>query len=240
MYNMERADLYVFYNLFMMSIYIGIEWLRPVVLITLACVYIIIIFTRPNVSLLAWQAVWGSVVLMFMLRDFAMIHEVWIIIAFILCITLLYTVMMSCYVIMLDSKHWAQQLFMISALYWVLFHDSNEWMLDTPAMMFIPAICMGIVRLKDEKLCWILVLFLEFTNLPFYVYAIVYIGNIAYVTNRHIVGSMVFMPLIIPSGACYCLYNFIRYKYTIQKSFDKIFILVSGTDPEFTPSDDTL
>ena len=75
---MEKTTLFVFYNLFMMSIYMGVNVLKPFVLYTLSIVYISIVFfinfnlqdvwetetssRSEKMALLTWQYLWGIVI----------------------------------------------------------------------------------------------------------------------------------------------------------------------------------
>ena len=163
MYIMEKPSLFVFYNMFMMSLYLHFNAIRPFVLFTLSIVYISVFVyiilnfdtlfgecnteTSDNLSLIAWQCLWGLVVCIFIGRDLHIINDLGILSAFILFFVLMFTTITSCYVILMDSRHWISQLFMTSALYWILFHDCKSWVSSTPYVLCIPICVMFMLRI---------------------------------------------------------------------------------------------
>ena len=239
---MEKVYLYVFYNLFMASLYISIKAIGIYTLLTMLAVSVcsLLYFGKEDRSLLCWQCAWGSLILLFLLRDLNLVEEIWLILAFILCFSLIATVSITCYVIM--NQRWTDQLFMLCALYWVVFHDSFVWLQHAPFMLLMPLICMAYFRIGKEHVSWVFLLFFEIlydskvlSDTAFAFAALVYL-YIIYTHNGRAIALMVLtMPIALPCFGLFCLYNYYKYDYTITKTYDTI--LVSETDPELTPVD---
>tara|TARA_B100001248_G_scaffold243126_1_gene211174 strand:- start:4760 stop:5641 length:882 start_codon:yes stop_codon:yes gene_type:complete len=160
---MEKTTLFVFYNLFMMSIYMGVNVLKPFVLYTLSIVYISIVFfinfnlqdvwetetssRSEKMALLTWQYLWGIVICMFIFKDLEWINDLGIISAFILFLVLTFTTITSCYVILMDSRHWTTQMFMTASLHWILFHINQNWISSALYVLTLPLFVILIIRI---------------------------------------------------------------------------------------------
>lgn len=159
---MEKTTLFVFYNLFMMSIYLGINFLRPFVLYSLSIIYIsVILFINFNIyhvwktekieksnkiALLSWQYLWGIIIILFIGRDLGWVNDLGIISAFVLFLVLSFTTITSCYVILMDSRHWTTQMFMTASLHWILFHDNESWISSSMYVLSLPLFVMVLLR----------------------------------------------------------------------------------------------
>lgn len=256
---MEKNILYVFYNLCMMSLYNGLGIVRPIVLSILSIVYISIIFVvgyrvhklwntdktegSERITILSWQMIWGLLILLFLLRDLQMINEISFLCAFVLLIVMISTIISSCYVIMMDSKFWTEQMFMVSALHWVVFHDAEAWLAQTPHMLVIPIVCMSISRvihcIELEKSCrfeiclWILMIVLEALysskiiekQIMFMICSLCYFVIMVTNNNRFVIFLILTIPIFIPTFTIFCMVNVYRFGWMLglEKSYN-IFI----------------
>lgn len=244
---MEKKHLYVFYNLFMISLYLGIDEVRFYILTTLFMVNLCVLlyFSKDDNALMSWQATWFTLAFLFFIRDLGLVNEIWIVLALLLCFTFVATVTLTCYVIM--TQKWNEQLFVLCALFWVVFHDSNIWLKDTPYMMFFPVFFMAYFRFDYERLPWGIILFSEamydmkqVNDTSFFVVTSLVYLYIIYKQNDWIVTEIVLTaPFSIPVFALICVYNYCMYGYSTNKTYDILLLKVSDPDPEIT-IDDTL
>lgn len=174
---MEKTTLFIFYNLFMMSMYIGIYFLKPYILYTLSIVYISIVLVinfklqemwgtvdnrSEKMALLLWQYLWGIILILLIARDLEYINDIGLISAFILFLVLSFTAITSCYVILMDSRHWTTQMLMTASLHWILFHDNESWISTSMYVLSLPLIVMFVLRIifyleKNENITYAII-----------------------------------------------------------------------------------
>lgn len=174
---MEKTTLFIFYNLFMMSMYTGIDFLKPFILYTLSIVYISIVLVinfklqeiwgtvgnrSEKMALLSWQYLWGIILILLIGRDLEYINDIGLISAFILFLVLSFTAITSCYVILMDSRHWTTQMLMTASLHWILFHDNESWISSSMYVLSLPLIVMFILRIifyieKNENIIYAII-----------------------------------------------------------------------------------
>lgn len=174
---MEKTTLFVFYNLFMVSIYLGVYVLKPFVLYTLSIVYISIVFfinfklqeiwgtidnRSEKMALLLWQYLWGIILILLIGRDLEYINDIGLISAFILFLVLSFTAITSCYVILMDSRHWTTQMLMTASLHWILFHDNEPWISSSMYVLILPLIVIFVLRIifyieKNENITYAII-----------------------------------------------------------------------------------
>lgn len=174
---MEKTTLFIFYNLFMMSMYTGIDFLKPFILYTLSIVYISIVLVinfklqeiwgtvdnrSEKMALLSWQYLWGVILILLIGRDLEYINDIGLISAFILFLVLSFTAITSCYVILMDSRHWTTQMLMTASLHWILFHDNESWISSSMYVLSLPLIVMFVLRIifyieKNENITYAII-----------------------------------------------------------------------------------
>ena len=147
----------------MFSIYMGLPELRWYTILNSVIVYTTLFFViayklfknmsnnwsiqdSERTSILLWLCSWSFVGFIFLLKDFRIVLDVGIISALWLFFILLTTIMTSCYVIIRDSGKWTTEIFSVSVTHWVLFHNSIDWLVQTPYVLSIPIICIILIR----------------------------------------------------------------------------------------------
>ena len=158
-----KTFLLSIWSMAMFSIYMGFPTLGWCVILNVGVVYTTLFFIvayklfkkmsnewtiqdSERTSLLLWLCSWSFVTFIFILHDVKIVLDVGIISALWLFFILLTTIMTSCYVIIRDSGKWTTEIFSVSVTHWVLFHNSMDWLTQTPFILTIPIICIILIR----------------------------------------------------------------------------------------------
>ena len=231
------------YCLSLFSLYFTMDAVKPVILVILAVSYACILFsigtnllvkrlpaTIDRFAIVMWTSVWAVVLLTMGLRDLGSVIDISIIGGVLLFVVLVSVTSSSCYIIIHNSKHWFGQLFAVSALNWVLFHDSQSWLIHDKAALAIPTFTMVLCRVTyysemnrairvSEFLCWAAlalneILFLTDTtgpNIYYYTSSIMFSATLGTMIGRRFLFFSMVIPLTFPLFVLRCMSNMVKH-----------------------------
>ena len=236
------------YSLTLFSIYFAFDVAKPVVLYMLTVNYVCLVCgwfppSSDRLSLLTWSSVWISIAFFSLLRDVDAVTDISVLSGVWLLILLVSVIISSCYVIINDSRFWYEQMFAISALHWVVFHDAQSWLAPNTLLLAIPVLTMFVAKYVHhresnlpvsavESVVWFVLFVCEICYdigathyLPFYgvaalLFAIALFVNIA---KQYILLIFTF-PLVAPFLLLWCVRNICEHgvRAGIDKTFDSV------------------
>lgn len=177
-----------------------------------------------------WTGVWVFVLLIIGLRDSGAVLDISIMCGVLLFVVLLSITSSSCYIIIHNSKHWHGQLFAVSALHWVLFHDSQSWLADDAVALSIPVVTMFMCRLAFyfehnqtppvmEMVVWAALMCTEIAcmygtinmHMYYYICSTLYSAILGTMIGKRLLMVSFVIPLAFPLFCVRCLSNVVKH-----------------------------
>ncbi len=125
-----------------------------------------------QINTLVWSSTYLVLTIIFIGKDLDIILDIGIVAGILLILTLLSTIISSCYIIIQNSRTWYEHLFSASVLHWIVFHEAKKWLVGYEFALIIPIISMIFVRIIHyfeqnhrfdflESACWLLMVLNE-------------------------------------------------------------------------------
>tara|TARA_B100000424_G_C22839110_1_gene447875 strand:+ start:73 stop:909 length:837 start_codon:yes stop_codon:yes gene_type:complete len=182
-----------------------------------------------RINVISWLLGFQLISILFIFRDFNVFSDIFlgIIMGMILIIISIFTFLSSFHVILKESKKWYGNMYLLTIVYWVIFHDAyDSWLdIDQPRIfLFIPIVCFIILKIihNIETGCYHGQMFLDILSC-FFLFLLECMHN-KHDTSGFYLGTMVvsflsmfittyyktvlltvIFPLILPAILLYCI-----------------------------------